>query len=173
MAEAFPHCFDLLSPRFQLSSFSHFPLVIFFFFLLLCIVFFSLSLSFFASVCSFFNFFCLFSRTDLFKISKDRSGGLAARSLSAYSPSLFLTDKQKSETAGLAALYCLPSFLYPSLFSSCGGDWRLDCVCVCYLVWHQLSLLASRRPLCLKHRPPPIRAWRKLYYIRGHLALAF
>lgn len=63
-------------------------------------------------------------RTDLFKISKDRSGGLAGPSLSANSPSLLLTDKQKSEPAGLAAVYCLPSLLYPSLFSSCGG---VDC----------------------------------------------
>ncbi len=91
----------------------------------------SVSLPLFASVCSFFYLFSLFlqqsvgeERTDLFKISKDRSGGLAGPSLSANSPSLLLTDKQKSEPAGLAAVFCLLSLLYPSLFSACGG---VDC----------------------------------------------
>lgn len=138
-AEAFPRCFDLVPPHFQLS---HFPLPSSY---SVCLVpllfspplssaflsFFSLSLPLFASVCSLFYLFSLSlqqsvgeERTDLFKISKDRSGGLAGPSLSANSPSLLLTDKQKSEPAGLAAVYCLPSLLYPSLFSSCGG---VDC----------------------------------------------
>lgn len=142
MAEAFPYCFNLPSPHFQLSHFPPFPSSH-----SVCLVPFllspppprpsclfqpvSLSLFLSASVCRFFYLFSLSlqqsvgeERTDLFKISKDRSGGLAGPSLSANSPSLLLTDKQKSEPAGLAAVYCLPSLLYPSLFSSCGG---VDC----------------------------------------------
>lgn len=140
-AEAFPHCFDLPSPHFQLSHFPPFHPAIQFVLCHFCspprpsCLFQppSLSLSVFlsASVCRFFYLFSLSlqqsvgeERTDLFKISKDRSGGLAGPSRSANSPSLLLTDKQKSEPAGLAAVYCLPSLLYPSLFSSCGG---VDC----------------------------------------------
>lgn len=102
----------------------------FFFLLLLCLLVFfqplslSLSLPLFAAFS--ISSLCLSDsvgedRTDLFKISKDRSGGLAGPSPSANSPSLLLTDKQKSEPAGLAAVYCLPSLLYPSLFSSRRG----------------------------------------------------
>ena len=128
----------LTSPLFHPAI--QFVLYHFFSLLLGLLVFFSLSLSLSFSLSLFFlsasvcRFFYLFSpslqqsvreeRTDLFKISKDRSGGLAGPSLSANSPSLLLTDKQKSEPAGLAAVYCLPSLLYPSLFSSCGG---VDC----------------------------------------------
>lgn len=139
MGKAFPRCFDLVLPHFQLSHYafpsSHSVCLVPFLFspppLPSCLFQpLSLFLSLFASVCS---FFCLFSPSlrqsvgeesrDLFKISKDRSGGLASPSLSTHSPSLLLTDKQKSEPAVLA-VYCLPSLLYPSLLSSWGG---VDC----------------------------------------------
>lgn len=91
-AEAFPRCFDLVSPHFQLSHFA-FPSshsVCLVPFLLpssssssAFLSFSSLCLPFSASVCSVFYLFSLplqqnvgEEKTDLFKISKDRSGGL-------------------------------------------------------------------------------------------------
>lgn len=85
------------------------------------LVFFSLYLSLFSSLCCFFYLYSMSlqqsvgeERTDLFKISKDRSGGLAGPSLSTNSPSLLLTDKQKSEPAGLLA--SLPPLSFSPFF---------------------------------------------------------
>lgn len=105
----------------------------------------------------FISFLCLSSRvlrrreqTSLKYQKADQEASLVPPFLLTLPPSL--TDKQKSEPAGLAAVYCLPSFL---LSLSPFFLWRdrlltrLDmCVCVslyvcisvCYLVWHQLSL---------------------------------
>lgn len=158
VGEAFPCCFDLVSPHFQLSLFaspsshsgclSHF----FFLFLLCLLVFFSLSISLSLSLplsaAIYLSSLSLRQsvgeeRTDLFKISKDRSGGLAGPSLSTNSPSLLLTDKQKSEPAGLAAVYCLSSLLHPSLFSSCG---EVDCWLVLIYVCVYLCVLPCLAP---------------------------
>lgn len=86
--------------------------------------------------------------SDLFQISKDRSEGLTALSfLLSLPPSLHLTDNQKSESAGLAALP--PSFI-PLSFLWKGRLYRRLDMQVCVCVTLSGSSFACRKPLCWK-----------------------
>lgn len=122
MSVAFPRCFNPVFPHLKPSRWPPFLPVILcllvasYSFLLLCpLVFFSLCLPFFASVCSFsISSLCLFStvlgrreQTSLKYQKTDQEAPLVPPPPSMNSPSLLLTDKQKREPAGLAAVYCL------------------------------------------------------------------
>lgn len=109
----------------------------------------------------------------------DQEASLVAPLSTNSPPPLLLTDKQKSEPAGLAAVYSLPSLLYPSLFSSCGGEdcWLgLICVhvceriCVCYLVCSQLSL---QEAIVFQTQSTDDLGLEKTKYICEHLSLNF